>query len=89
MHVLKDPTVLFFFLRLYLFIFREMGREGGREGEKQQCVVDSHSPHTGDLAHNPRMCPDWESNQWPFGAQSGAKSTEPHQPGQDPTVLKC
>ena len=29
------------FLKI-LFIFRERGREGEREGEKQQCVVDSH-----------------------------------------------
>ena len=26
------------FLRVYLFIFREMGREGERKGEKHQCV---------------------------------------------------
>ena len=37
-----------------LFIFREKGREGKRGGEKHQ---------TGDLADNPGMCPDWESNQ--------------------------
>ena len=35
----------------------------------------------GDLAHNPGMCPDWESNRQPFGSQAGAQSTEPHQPG--------
>ena len=38
-------------------------------------------PLTGDLAHNPGMCPDWESNQWPFGLQASAQSTELHQPG--------
>ena len=26
-------------------------------------------PLTGDLAHNPGLCPDWESNWWPFGSQ--------------------
>ena len=46
-----------------LFIFRERGREEERAGEKHQCVVASHVPPTGDLAHNPGMCPDWESNQ--------------------------
>ena len=35
---------------------------------------------TGDLAHNPRMCPDWESNQWPFSSQAGTQSTEPYPP---------
>ena len=38
-------------------------------------------PPTGDLACNPGMCPDWESNWRPFGSQAGAQSTEPHQPG--------
>ena len=47
----------------YLFIFRERGREGEREGEKHQSVVASHRPPTGDLAHNPGMCPDWKFNQ--------------------------
>ena len=48
------------FLEFYLFIFRERGREGEREGEKHQCVVASHTPPTGDLARNPGMNPDWE-----------------------------
>ena len=52
----------FLFLRFYLFIFRERGREGEREGEKHQCVVASHVVPTGDLAHTPVMCPDWESD---------------------------
>ena len=57
------------FLRFYLFIFRERGREGEREGEKHQCVVASHTFPTGDLAVNPGMCPELESNWWPFGSQ--------------------
>ena len=40
-----------------------MGREGEKEGQKHQCVVASQTPPTGDLACNPGMCPDWESNQ--------------------------
>ena len=70
-----------FFKRFYFFIFTEKGREREREGEKHQCVVASCTPHAGDLAHNPGMCPDWELNLRPFGSQSGAQSTEPHQPG--------
>ena len=70
-----------FLKRFYVFIFRERGREGEREGEKQQCVVASHTPATGDLAFNPGMCPDWESNQQPFGLQACAQSTEPHHLG--------
>ena len=38
-------------------------------------------PPTGDLACNPGMCPDWESNQQSFGSQAHAQSTELHQPG--------
>ena len=46
-----------FFLRFHLFIFRQKGRVGAREGEHQQCVVASRLPLTGDVAHNPGMCP--------------------------------
>ena len=49
-------------LSIYLFIFRARGRAGETEGEKHQCVVASPVPLTGDLAHHPGMCPDWESN---------------------------
>ena len=52
------------FLKKILFIFRELGREG----ETSLCGCLSHTP-TGYLACNPGMCPDWESNQRPFGSQ--------------------
>ena len=48
--------ILFFFFLFYLFIFREKGREGEREGENHQCVVASHTLPTGDLVRNPGMC---------------------------------
>ena len=32
-------------------------------------LVASCVPRTGDLACNPGMCPDWESNWRPFGLQ--------------------
>ena len=35
----------------------------------------------GNLAHNPGMCPDWESNRQPLSLQASTQSTEPHQPG--------
>ena len=38
-------------------------------GEEHQRVVASYTPPTGDLACNPGMCPDQESNQQPFGSQ--------------------
>ena len=40
-----------------------------------------HMPPTGDLAHQPGMCPHWESSWRPSGSQAGSQSTEPHQPG--------
>ena len=69
------------YLRFYLSIIRERGREGEREGEKHQCVVASGVPPTGDLAGKPGMHPEWESNRRPFGSQACTQSTEPHQPG--------
>ena len=46
-------------------------------------MITSRAPPIGDLAHNPDMCPDWESNQRPFGLQAGVYSTGPHQPGSE------
>ena len=75
---------IFNFLNMF-YLFLERGREKEREtnsGLREiHWSVASHMPSTGDLACNPGMCPDWESNQWPFGSQTGTQSTEPHQPG--------
>ena len=71
--------MIVFFKRFYLFL--ERGRERERKGEKHQRVVASQAPPTGNLVHNPGMCPDWELNWQPFDLQLGAQSTEPHQPG--------
>ena len=54
--------ILFFcFFKIYVFIFRERGREGERERnievqEIHQLVVP-HTPPIGDLARNPRHVP--------------------------------
>ena len=69
------------FLKILFILFLKKGREGEREGEKHQCVAASHVPPTGNLAHNPGMCPDWESNWSPFDLQASTQSTEPHQSG--------
>ena len=70
-------SLILLFLKdfIYLFSFRERGREGGKEEEKYQCVVATHVPPTRDLACNPGLCPDWESNQRPFGSRAGTQST--------------
>ena len=62
------------FLKIfYLFIFRER-RKGERERENHQCVGASCVPSIGDLACNPGMCPDWESNQQRFGSWASQHS---------------
>ena len=48
------------------------------------CGCLLHVPH-GDLAANPGLCPDWESNWRPFASQACTQSTEPHQPGSKST----
>ena len=83
-HVLGIYNLILFiyfftFLKIYVFLKREEGRE--KETETAVCGCLSRAP-TGDLAPNPGMCPDWESNWQPFGLQAGYQSTEPHQPGQ-------
>ena len=45
------------------------------------CGCLSYAPPTRDLACNPDMCPDWESNRRPFYSQASTQFTEPHQLG--------
>ena len=80
------PEFLLFYnllKRFYLLIFREGGMEREREGEKhrytreKQYLVASHMPSMGDLAHNPGMCPDQESNHRPFALWDDVHSTQP------------
>ena len=66
---ITSPVLIYLFLKDFIYICLERGkgrekeREREREGEKHQCVVASNIPPTGDLARNPGMCPDWESDQ--------------------------
>ena len=76
-----DIILLSVFLIFYLFICREKGRDGEREGEKHQCVVASPTPPIRDLTCNPGMCPDWDFSRQHFGLQAHTQSTELHQPG--------
>ena len=69
--------ILSFFFKDFIYLFLERGQAGEREGEKQQCVVASHMPSTGDLACNPGVCLDWESTS-NSGSQALTQSTEPH-----------
>ena len=68
--------VFCFVLKIFIFSFLERGE--GREKEREKNI---NQLPLADLARNPGMCPDWESNQHPFSSQAGAQSTEPHKPG--------
>ena len=89
---LKNFTLIFF-QRFYIFIFRERGEGNVKERERNIDVLEihqlvaSHTPPTGDLAHNPGVCPDWASKRRPFSLQAGAQSTESHGPGQNFTLI--
>ena len=73
-----------------MYVFK---RGEGREKERDISVreihgsVASHTPPAGDLACNPGMCPDGESNLRPFSSQASTQFTEPHQPGQKATFI--
>ena len=60
-------VLLIYFSLKFLFIFRERRREGERERNsdvrEKHLLVASHTPLTRDLAHNPCMSLDWESNR--------------------------
>ena len=68
----------FFIFEDFIYLFLERGE--GEKGRETSVCVSSHVPPTGDLACNPGVCPDRESNQWPFGSQASTQSAEPHQP---------
>ena len=87
----RDEVLLLLFLRLFLFIFKgyflkkdfiyfQRNGEGGRKrGREMSIGCLSHAPNWGDLARNPGMCPDQESNQGPSGLQARTQCTEPRQ----------
>ena len=65
---------------IYLVLDKGEGKEKDMERNINVWLPLAHTP-SGDLAHNPGMCPDRESNGQPFDSQDGAQSTEPHKPG--------
>ena len=68
-------VVTIYFLRLLIYLFLDRGE--GREKEKKRNItvwLPLAYPAPGNLACNSGVCPDWESNQEPFGWQAGAQS---------------
>ena len=87
--LLSPHSFFSFFKKDFICLFLQRGEGQEKKRGKHQCVVAPHATPTGDPAPNPGMCPDWESNWWPFGSQASAQSTEPHQPGLTPHSLLC
>ena len=80
----RDLHSIYLFFNIFTSLFLKRGE--GKEKERNINVwLPLTHPPTGSLTWpgNLDMCPDWESNQTPFGLQAGAQSPEPHQPGQD------
>ena len=77
---MSSNSLFYFKDFIYLFLDRWEGRK--KEMERN---INMWLPltclSTRDLALNPGVCPDWESNRQPFGSQARTQSTEPHQPG--------
>ena len=68
------------FKKDFICLLLERG-EGGRKKGRETCEKYNHMAPAGDLAHNPGMCPDWDSNRRSFGSQASAQFTESHLPG--------
>ena len=62
--------------------------ERERKGEKYQCAVASHMYPIGNLACNPAMCPDWESNQRPLDLQASSPPLRHASQGEADTLKK-
>ena len=60
-----SKTIYFLRFYFYFLFFGERRREGERKGVKHWYVKKTSigTPPTGELAHNPGMCPNQESNQ--------------------------
>ena len=57
----------------------EKQRERNIDVQEKHLPAASCTPPTGDLAHNPGMCPDWELNRRPLALWDNTQPTEPHQ----------
>ena len=69
------------FLKDFTYLYLERREVREKERERNINVWLPLGSPTGDLAYNPGICPDWESNWQTFGSQVGTQSTDPHPPG--------
>ena len=73
--------IAIFFKRLNLFIFRESGKEGEREGEKHYCVVAWHTPRRGTCPATQAYALTGNPDVDLLVCGNDAQSTESHQLG--------
>ena len=85
------PGLILFFLRFYLFIFRERGKEGRETSMWERNIYWLPLVHstTGDWTCNLGMCPDQELNLWPFTLQDNAQPMIHTGQGKHILLLKC
>ena len=80
---IKKKKKITHFLKAFMYLFLERRREGEERERNLNVWLPLVHPLLGTWSITKAyICPDWESNQQPFGSQSGTQSTEPHQPGQ-------
>ena len=81
------PNVFLYLKKYFVCQFLERGKGGRKRGretwmwERNIHWLPLAHALTGDWAHNPGLCPDWESNQRPFALWDDAQPTQPHQAG--------
>ena len=78
---------------IYLFIFRERGREEERQREKHHCEKHwsaASCTHSNRQERNCslRVCPNQELDQQPLAFQDDAQPTEPHWSGHNINFFK-
>ena len=73
---MNAARVIYFSLSQIFFFFKR-----NINVQEIHLLVASHTPPTGDPAHNPGVCPGWESNLQAFDLNASTQSSEPHQPG--------
>ena len=87
-------SLLLGFLKNLLIYFKAKG-SGEKERERNVYVREKHqsvAPRTmpnWDRTHNPSMCPDQESNQWPLALQDDTQPAELHGLGLLDELTKC
>ena len=78
-----------FFLKIFIYLFLEIGEEREKERERNSNVwLPLTQPPLGTWPATQACALDWELNPPPFGSQAGTQSTEPHQSRLNPSFCK-